>query len=100
MITDTSDMLIVEQALLAYFSTTTKAELPLLRTSLAETLSSHGKSDAIIERALSSLPFVVISEETVSLVQRKMNRGAANEGASCVLSFSYPNTSLQDETMY
>lgn len=71
-----------------------------LKTALTETLSSHGKSSDIIDRALLQLPFVVISGDKVSLVQRKMNRGAAGEGASCVLSFTCSNSSSTDETMY
>jgi hypothetical protein len=72
----------------------------VLKQTLAETLSSNGKSGAIVDRALEVLPFIVINNETVSLIQRKMNRGAPSEGASCLISFSCPNTSAIDETMY
>lgn len=78
--------------------------MAVLKTALSSTLSSHGKSQESIDQMLELLPFVQIKKDdaatSVSLVQRKMNRGAVSEGAACMFTFSCPNTPLIEETMY
>ena len=36
----------------------------------------------------------------MSLVQRTLSKGPSAEGASCIISFTCPNTPVTDETMY
>lgn len=54
-------MLLVEQCLLDFFAKKPQADITELKQTLAETLSSNGKSVAIVDRAIEVLPFIVIN---------------------------------------
>lgn len=95
-----ADLLLVEQAVLQFFTTHDQdhSDVSTFKAALVSALSSHGKTEETIDKCLALLSFVVKKDDKVSLVQRKMHRGA--EGAACVFSFSCPNTPVGEETMY